>query len=1182
MAKENIKPNEVLAPTLFVGVGGIGSDIVKRVAELGKNDNLENVSFVCLDTNVNDLSNIASSDAKIYYVQTSTTQTVGDFLNYDEDALNNWFPKNAVIYDKTVSEGAGQVRAISRLALNACIKTGRIQPLYKAIDELYLKDGAPMEQAMRVVIVSSASGGTGSGIITPLSMLIRDYIKYKYPNASALVRALLLLPETLDAVIKSSSEKESQRRNAYATIKEINAFMMKGSGFFEVDEDLKRYEGLSIDFTVPGTNELKTLGLLPFDFCFLMDGQNAEDKTMINLGQYKAQAAQALYAQNIGPMQKKAFSIEDNIIKEMSTPGMYGRNRFGGIGASVLRYPYDDVVKYISYDWAIDAIGGEGEAAKWTKIDKEFAVKLLEAKKKGLPENEWPKRGEFYVDKVNTASDPFYKTLYSSFLTMSEVQLNNYFTALNKAINDAVDSNTEIQNSRGAANHLAEKIDYSQEKNLGKAVSNKNYLRNYEKCVMDNVKKLAISAAESIFQNETKTAQEKRTYTLEYLMKNLQDEIMHPNAMRYMLYKAHSRMKKALEAANSKLNNTILPTLMSYSPNANDPGKFDAGFTKDAREKNLDQLCKTEKKAGQDPNWREKRDGYQKIYDKLNASFMEYHEYIGEYAKKAAEVEAYKIGVAYLDELCKKFEAFYNGFKMNVSDLTRKQSDLVDSLKFRKGNSILYVCSEEDLLKELSRTTRSSRDESAMLDDDLNGSIFDAIKFNVAFDREIANVDVVEEDLRVNIFEDILLDYFESSVRDTCRSIDLNIIEAIAMENRLKARVKAHEENGDDTKVFDNVSLDDNMRYIKEVLARGRRLAAAGVQKLRCEEDRGIELHAYHKSLDQMRNYRMSELLDELNGVDSVSRYDMHFFNALYNLTPDRLDKFACYKESETGEKGAGLYHNAYVKYSRDIGPDSTKGAVISTHIDKRWDNIAVMPELDFRYQQQKIMEIHQALIYGLIHKAISYRSLSQIAPDKRIYKYENSDERYQDLVVSNGTLCDEFYEILDALYISSSIVEDIKIIRDKKRKRDMTRNSNYKDTVFAKELAEFKLDCVHDGETSLFEIPMAYYNTLPNSKRYTSEISALVDAVIKTFRDELSSYEAKKDVGILLCENLTYHYNLLMDNYDKCCDQSRKVAPCDNPVLDIIFRKIRNVFMATPELNNCEQRILDLRARLK
>ena len=116
MAKEIIKDNVVEAPTLFVGVGGTGSGIVRRVAEMCKPGEVENINFVCLDTNVNDLSSVAKSSAHIYYVQTSNTQTVGNYLDYDTDALRNWFPKNAVLYDKTVSEGAGQVRAISRLS----------------------------------------------------------------------------------------------------------------------------------------------------------------------------------------------------------------------------------------------------------------------------------------------------------------------------------------------------------------------------------------------------------------------------------------------------------------------------------------------------------------------------------------------------------------------------------------------------------------------------------------------------------------------------------------------------------------------------------------------------------------------------------------------------------------------------------------------------------------------------------------------------------------------------------------------------------------------------------------------------------------------------------------------------------------------------------------------------------
>lgn len=140
MAKERIKENVIDAPTLFVGVGGTGCRIVRRVAEMCRPGERENVNFVCLDTNVNDLASVSGSRSHIYTVQTSNTQTVGNYLDYDADALNNWFPKNAVLYDKTVSEGAGQVRAISRLALNSTIKTGRIRPLLDAVDDLFRQE----------------------------------------------------------------------------------------------------------------------------------------------------------------------------------------------------------------------------------------------------------------------------------------------------------------------------------------------------------------------------------------------------------------------------------------------------------------------------------------------------------------------------------------------------------------------------------------------------------------------------------------------------------------------------------------------------------------------------------------------------------------------------------------------------------------------------------------------------------------------------------------------------------------------------------------------------------------------------------------------------------------------------------------------------------------------------------
>ncbi|MBQ5711462.1 MAG: hypothetical protein IIV61_02500 [Oscillospiraceae bacterium] len=1177
MAKEILKPNVVNAPTLFVGVGGTGGKVVKRVAQMCRPEEKVNVNFVCLDTNVNDLNNVAGSG--MYHVQTSSTQTVGDYLTYDRDALKNWFPKNAVIYDKTVSEGAGQVRAISRLALNACIKTGKIMPLYNAIDDLFRKDGKEMKQAMRVVLVSTASGGTGSGIMTPLAMFIRDYVSNKYPNTSLIVRSLVLLPETLDSVITSASERESQRRNAYATIKEINAFMMKGSGFFDVDEDLKRYRDLTVDFSVAGTGEMKKLGLLPFDFCFLLDGQNAEDSTLINVGQYIEQAARALYQQNIGPMQKDAFSMEDNIIKEMSAPGMYGRNRFGGIGAGTLRYPYEEVADFIAFDWAMDAIGGEGEAAKWTKYDKAYEDTIRACRKKGMAESEWPTRGQVYTSKVDSSRDNFSRNLKSYYLSEAEDKVEEFFSALVREMHASVNGNAAIQGCQNGANHLAMEIDYKEPDNRGKAKENKERLRDYESAVRGNARKAAANVAESIFQSETKTINGKLEFTLEYLMKTPAGEVIHPNAMRYLLYLVKAEMDDRIQTTSAQLGD-LVAGLELFSPEADDPATFDAGFSK-GKERNLDELCEAEKGEGQDPGFFEKLSGYEKIYDTLNNCFPQYFQTIKEYSEKLAELEAYKVGAEYVGELCKMFEKFYRGFGEKVTALIRKQDDLVDSLRFQKGDSVLNVCASREMLQELCHTARSAGEEGSMLDSDLNGRIFDAVKANVTFEREIRNADVVEEDRRIDIFDQILLGYFRDSVRRDCEAIDVNIVEAIAMENRLLARIKAREAQGNGEPVFDKVTPEDTERYVRQIMATGRRLAAPGIQRIRSEEAREIVLCAYNKSLDNMRALRMNTLVPKgtsAAGVDTVSRYELHFFNALYNLTPDKLDKFASPDESETRSKNAGLYHDAYVNYSRNIGPDSTKGSIISTHIDKRWDSIAVMPELDFGFQAKQIMKIHQALIYGLIYRKITFRSLSNAAQNKRVYKYENSDERYVDLTVSNGTLCDEFYEILDALYISSSIVEDIGVVRARKQKRDMTRKSNYVDTVFAKELKEFQLDCVHEGPTSLFEIPLAYYNTLPNSQRYTSELSALVDAVIKTFRDELETWESVNDVKFLLCNILKEQFLLLMANYGKYEQLNCGVDPRDNMVLDIIFRKIRSVVETTPEPDDYEELISGMR----
>ena len=184
-------------------------------------------------------------------------------------------------------------------------------------------------------------------------------------------------------------------------------------------------------------------------------------------------------------------------------------------------------------------------------------------------------------------------------------------------------------------------------------------------------------------------------------------------------------------------------------------------------------------------------------------------------------------------------------------------------------------------------------------------------------------------------------------------------------------------------------------------------------------------------------------------------------------------------------------------------------------------------------------------------------------------------------MIVSNGTLCDEFYEIVDGLYMDASIVEDIFKIISEKHRKDEVRNSNYEDTVFARSLKEFRLSQIHEGETSLFEIPVVYYNSLPNSQRFTSEINGLIDAVIETLSNELVRCETAEDAKFMLCDILKEQFLLLIDNYNREHKLNNDITAADNKVIDSIFRKIRKVMSTTPEPDDYEDTVREMKNRI-
>lgn len=1137
--------------TLFVGLGGIGSRIIQGVAKKCSKPERKRVNFVVLDTNANDLQDIKEDkdlkDVPLYYVQTSSASTVGEYLRLDKDAMDCWFPCNSVLYKKSMNDGAGQVRAISRLALNAAIKLNKLEPLTDAIDALYRKDGDDLEADLRVVMAFSANGGTGSGMALPLSMLISKYIEDEYPNTTVNIRGMAMLPSCQYAKITSKTEQMSLKRNAYATIKEINAFMMKSNGFIESVPELRRYSDLHIDIPIAGSDKLQRLDSKTFNFCFLLDGQDSEGKNSITQNQYEEQASMCLYEQNIGPMKKKSFSIEDNIVREATSKKNYGRNTFAGIGSSIIQYPFDLIAEYVSYQWAIDKMAGEDEADNWCKYDNDFQDLHKREVKEDIDTAEQTKLREYYVAQFekDEGADPFAKNISKEFLKDADIKVENYVKELQSYLVDYYNSSSdsEYENIYNVTNSN-QRFELDEE-SLGDKIDDLDLLNSYKNQVEYNAEKKMKQEVEGIFWNSHKNKKKYPKFFMESLLQK-HSEFIHPNAMRYYIYK----LRIELENYGENLNVISIGDDL-YKDAENAVKDFEKGINTEDK--------KTRKK--EDPVKLNKRKT--EIIDSVNESLNGYFDSILSYLDKIALKVICDVGNEYLKRISEEFEEFYSSFKEKVEELSNKQVDIAESIKYENGSTVYNLCGSKEMLDIIAKESDRNTDEE-LVSPELCSKILDAIKGNIAVNRYNSYVDGHDIKRVANdIFDDIILKHFLDDVKHNCKKIDLNVLEAVEKESELEYIIERQEAG---KKVLENEIHDRDRidRHIEEIVDKGYLLAAPSVQKMRDKEPREINLVAYHESLDKMRAFNTKTIFAKFNetATDTVSKYEIRFLNAVYDITPDRIRKFSCSISDKIGVRSAGVYHRAYSEYSEDIGPDSEKTKVISTHIDKRWDSIRFMPEIDMDYQSYQIMRIHKAFVYSMLFDIVQYQPISHVKENNNIWNYflENKDEHLEKMIVSNGTPCDQLYEVLDHFYISSASVKEVLERVENIVGKDMNKKLNYDKTRFYNALKKFTIPESHTRQTSLFELALMYYSSVPNAQRDNDEIFDIVKAIVSVIEEQINYFENETDREQRLWMVLEEQFKLMVANYDANENVNCGLKIYNHPTVDAIFRCLKNV----------------------
>ena len=367
--------------TLLVGLGGTGCRIVDRVLGRIKETKVPDQYIRCvgLDTDINILKDLSNG---LEVIPTSKEQTVENYLR-NMPGWEEWFPDNPLIRKRNMIDGAGQIRPLSRLAFLECSSSGRLGKLEDAIKDLNLARGYVTPSNMRVMIVSSFAGGTGSGMFLHMAMWIRRHFREKY-GGEALIRGLFAFPDMYMPSTGDDIQKESKYANAYGALRELNAInivALCGS-----DEMRKKAKNVNIAFDgcFDSQKDYDSANV-PFRLMFFVDNISKGLRVLPSLEHYEKLMANITYMQVYSPLSTSQYTAEDNSYINILQSG--GEALYGSAGASALEYPYGDIVQYCALRAVSDSIG-----QSWTFFDTEF--------KKDLRENQDQRRANPAIPKL--------------------------------------------------------------------------------------------------------------------------------------------------------------------------------------------------------------------------------------------------------------------------------------------------------------------------------------------------------------------------------------------------------------------------------------------------------------------------------------------------------------------------------------------------------------------------------------------------------------------------------------------------------------------------------------------------------------------------------------------------------------------------------------------------------------
>jgi hypothetical protein len=345
---ENTNVSVTLRPTVLLGLGGTGHDLLLQVKRRLM-DRFSQVppciSLLSIDGADPDKPVIQTSDGRNveldpmserFLIQVASSENlIGD----TNEHIAQWWPANTPV--SAITAGATQIRPRGRLGFFAKY-TEIIRALENVISNvtnarnLDILDRMDIRLSDRlgidVYILSSLAGGTGSGMLLDIAFNMR-----KLCDATTNITGTLVLPRVF-----SRDPGIRQKPNAYAALKEVEFFMKIRQGqSFTID-----YGGdSSVQVTKP-----------PFDLAFLIDSIN-EQGSSISRDDLFSVIGEGIYLLIASQVGSKSSNSLDNIKGKLSGVGTIRARSAAYCSFGVASLATDRKLRQVEEDARTGALG---------------------------------------------------------------------------------------------------------------------------------------------------------------------------------------------------------------------------------------------------------------------------------------------------------------------------------------------------------------------------------------------------------------------------------------------------------------------------------------------------------------------------------------------------------------------------------------------------------------------------------------------------------------------------------------------------------------------------------------------------------------------------------------------------------------------------------------------------------